>query len=138
VGAAAGERRAPTPVDRPRAARGLRRRELAFDRAEIDARLGSVDSHRLRPRYQSDLLDEADRARLDAEFPCAEPGRVGAAARPGARRGRTRCRPRPTRCCSAATGGAQSDEVLAPLPAEAHDDARACLAQLAAPGCSAD
>ncbi|MCE9594354.1 MAG: B12-binding domain-containing radical SAM protein [Planctomycetes bacterium] len=44
-------------------------RELAFDRGEIDRRLGAIDSFTLRPRYQSDLIDDDDRARLDGELP---------------------------------------------------------------------
>lgn len=50
-------------------ARELVRRTLAFDRGEIDRRLASIDSHTLRPRYQSDLVEDDDRARFDRELP---------------------------------------------------------------------
>ncbi len=50
----------------PRAAH--RKLRLAFDRGEIDQRLSGVDSFTLRPRYQSDLIEAADRERLDREF----------------------------------------------------------------------
>ena len=52
----------------PRSKPGLLKRELAFDRARIDERLASIDSHALRPRYQSDLIDDDDRERLDREL----------------------------------------------------------------------
>ncbi len=47
---------------------------LAFDRGEIDQRLSSVDSFTLRPRYQSDLIEDEDRLRLDLEFAPQQPG----------------------------------------------------------------
>ena len=59
--------RGADPVEAPRRRR-LLERELAFDRAGIDRRLASIDSHALRPRYQSDLIDERDRERLDREL----------------------------------------------------------------------
>jgi radical SAM superfamily enzyme YgiQ (UPF0313 family) len=59
---------------RPRRGAALRMLELCFDRGEIDQRLAAIDSFTLRPRYQSDLVDEEDRARLDAEL---EPQRRG-------------------------------------------------------------
>jgi len=52
-------------VERLRRRADLRRRDLAFDRGSIDARLAAIDSQTLRPRYQSDLIEEWDRARLD-------------------------------------------------------------------------
>jgi hypothetical protein len=92
-----------------------------------------VDSHRLRPRYQSDLLDEADRARLDAEFPCAVPGASVLLHDPA--RGEVHAlSPAADALLQRCDGRRTVDEVLAELPAEAHDDASACLAQLAAAG----
>lgn len=55
--------------ERPRHAGKLLSRELAFDRASIDARMSSIDSHTLRPRYQSDLVEDEDRARFDRDLP---------------------------------------------------------------------
>ncbi len=51
----------------------LHRHELRFDRAEIDERLATQFSTALRPRYQSDLLDQEDRVRLDRELAPARP-----------------------------------------------------------------
>jgi len=64
---------APIGADRRRTASPLRRadllsRELSFDRAAIDERLGSIDSATLRPRYQSDLIEDDDRERFDREL----------------------------------------------------------------------
>jgi radical SAM superfamily enzyme YgiQ (UPF0313 family) len=53
---------------KPKAAGALRTLELAFDRASIDQRLSSIDSATLRPRYQSDLVEDEDRARFDREL----------------------------------------------------------------------
>jgi radical SAM superfamily enzyme YgiQ (UPF0313 family) len=52
----------------PARKRNLLRLPLAFDRASIDERLSSIDSATLRPRYQSDLVDDEDRARFDREL----------------------------------------------------------------------
>jgi hypothetical protein len=92
-----------------------------------------VDTHRLRPRYQSDLLDEADRARLDAEFPRQGPGPSTLLHDPA--RGEVHAlSPAADALLARCDGRRTVAEVLADLPAEAHADARACLAQLAAAG----
>src|SRR6185436_7691191 len=54
---------------RPRASAGMRTLELAYDRASIDQRLSTIDSATLRPRYQSDLVEDEDRERFDRELP---------------------------------------------------------------------
>jgi radical SAM superfamily enzyme YgiQ (UPF0313 family) len=61
--------RARSLDQRPRAAQQVRRLELGFDRASIDQRLSTIDSATLRPRYQSDLVEDEDRARFDLELP---------------------------------------------------------------------
>ncbi len=53
---------------RPHTVDGIRTLELAFDRARIDQRLSTIDSATLRPRYQSDLVEDEDRARFDREL----------------------------------------------------------------------
>ena len=116
---------------RPLASAGLRRRELAFDRAEIDARLARVDTHRLRPRYQSDLLDEEDRARLDRETPPLPPAESVLLHDP-IRAEVHALSPAADLLLRLCDGTRTLDGVLAELPRAAHDDARACLRQLAA------
>lgn len=54
--------------NKPRRRAELVRRALHFDRASIDQRLGAIDSATLRPRYQSDIVEEGDRARFDREL----------------------------------------------------------------------
>lgn len=52
----------------PRRKSALLERELAFDRAEIDRIVSSIDSATVRPRYQSDLFEPEDLARFDREL----------------------------------------------------------------------
>lgn len=53
---------------RPRRKAELSERELAYDRAEIDRVVSSIDSATVRPRYQSDLFEPEDLARFDREL----------------------------------------------------------------------
>jgi hypothetical protein len=52
----------------PRQVPKLRARELAFDRGEVDTIVSGIDSATIRPRYQSDLLEDRDREKLDREL----------------------------------------------------------------------
>lgn len=61
-------RNASSAAERPRRRRDLVRLELGFDRAGIDQRLAAIDSATLRPRYQSDLVEDSDRVRFDKEL----------------------------------------------------------------------
>ena len=54
-------------ADNPRAAKGVIVRRLAFDRAQVDHTVNSIDSATIRPRYQSDLFEAEDLLKLDAE-----------------------------------------------------------------------
>lgn len=54
--------------DRPRRREDILWRDLRFDRDEIDRKVSRVFSSAVRPRYQTDLLDEVDRERLDREL----------------------------------------------------------------------
>ncbi len=136
------ERLCSEVLDRPRAAAldGVPRthgavelRRLAFDRGEIDRRVSAIDSHALRPRYQSDILDAADRARLDAQVPALAPepsvlvhdrasGEIHALS-PAAAELLERCDGRRT-----------LDAVVAVVPDEHRAAARACLRDLSAAG----
>ncbi len=65
-----GERGLPAPAGAaPRRKSALLERELAYDRAEIDRVVSSIDSATVRPRYQSDLFEPEDLARFDREMP---------------------------------------------------------------------
>jgi len=99
----------PGAGGRPRRRTGLLVRETAFDRGNIDERLSSIDSHTLRPRYQSDLIDDEDRERFDRELPPRSPSHPGSCTTPPRPRS-TRSRPPPRSCSSAATDRARSKE----------------------------
>jgi len=120
------------PAPRPAQSR-IATRRLRFDRSEIDATLASVDSHTLRPRYQSDLIEDEDRERLDRELPRLEPedsvlvhdrttGEVRALS-PGAALVLERC-----------DGERTHEEVLEIFPADARAAAASCLSELAGAG----
>lgn len=64
-------RETPAPSN-PRRADGARGRMLSFDRGAVDQLLTSIDSATVRPRYQSDLLEDEDRERFDREIPPME------------------------------------------------------------------
>ncbi len=115
----------------PRARGRCVTRELGFDRGAIDARLASIDSHTLRPRYQSDLVEDADRERFDRELApelrgksvllyAADSGEVHALS------------PAAAELLASCDGRRSLDAVLAPIPAPHRDAALDCLRQLAA------
>jgi len=66
-------RRVAANSAKPLARSALVKRELRYDRAAIDERLSGIDSHTLRPRYQSDIVEDEDRARFDRELPAERP-----------------------------------------------------------------
>ena len=114
---------------KPRAHEGLMARELAFDRARIDERLSSIDSHTLRPRYQSDLIDDEDRARFDREL---EPEQRGESVlvydpRSGDVRSLSPAAELLLRRCD---GSRQVEQVIEIVPATVRDDARRCVDEL--------
>jgi hypothetical protein len=53
---------------RPTRRTDLVMKPLRYDRTELDEIVSSVDSGTVRPRYQSDLLEEEDRRRFDAQM----------------------------------------------------------------------
>ena len=119
-------------AERPARAR-IATRALRFDRSEIDTTLSAVDSGTLRPRYQSDLVDDEDRSRLDRELPRLATedsvlvhdrttGEIRALS-PAAAMVLERC-----------DGERTHEEVLEIFPAAARPAAAACLAELAGAG----
>ena len=129
----AGTPRSLALADAPRASRGVRTLPLQFDRARIDERVQALDSQTLRARYQSDLIDPEDRARFDAENP-AEP-REAAVLVYDARTAEVRCfSPAAADLLQRCDGERTVEQVLELVPREAHDAARACLAELAGAG----
>ncbi|MAF64475.1 MAG: hypothetical protein CMJ84_02285 [Planctomycetes bacterium] len=117
------------PSGRPLRAAHTLERELRFDRAVVDERLTSLDSETLRPRYQSDLIEDTDRERLDAELEPLAPfpshlvydvrsGELHCLS-PGARDLLERC-----------SGGRSPEEVAAYVPSEQRAAALECIAEL--------
>ena len=59
--------------EKPKRRSDLRVLAMRYDRNDLDQRLWDVDNKTLRPRFQSDLVSEEDRARLQAELDAARP-----------------------------------------------------------------
>lgn len=116
--------------ERPRWRSRLEHRKLRFDRGSIDERLAQVDSHTLRPRYQSDLIEDEDRARLDLEFERERP--EPSVLTYDSVTGELRClSPAAAEVLLRCDGLRSVEEVIDIFPPEAHGDARACLDELA-------
>jgi hypothetical protein len=109
------------------------RRELAFDRGSIDARLGSIDSATLRPRYQSDLVEDEDRARFDRELAPEQPGPSTLVYDP--RTGEVRCfSPAAALLLERCDGRRTLDEVLSIVPSEHRGEALRCVEEMTEAG----
>jgi hypothetical protein len=108
---------------------GLHRRDLTFDRASIDARLSSIDVHTLRPRYQSDLIEDEDRRRFDRTL---EPEEASPSALLyNAATGEIHClSPAAADLLEQCDGERTLEDVLALVDAEHRSDAERCLEEL--------
>jgi radical SAM superfamily enzyme YgiQ (UPF0313 family) len=118
---------------RPRRSARLRQRALAFDREALDARLASIDSHKLRPRYQSDLIEDEDRARLDVELPPLPP-EASVLVHDGGTGEVHALSPAAAELLMQCDGTRPLTGLLADVPQAAHADARACLAAMVRAG----
>ncbi len=127
------ERDSAAPVsagDTPRRRAGLESLPLAFDRADLDLRLASIDSATLRPRFQSDLHDEEDRERFDAELEPLAPSPSVLVYDTVS--GEVRClSPEAWALLERCDGTRDTERVVEIFPAEARDDARRALTELA-------
>ena len=119
--------------DRPRRRARLLQRRLRYDRGEIDERVARIFSSAVRPRYQTDLLDDEDRERLDREL---EP--LGASPStlvydPSS--GELQCVSPATAMLLERCDGARTvEQVVDVVPVPRRPAARRCLAELAAAG----
>lgn len=115
---------------RPRGRGQLRVRDLGFDRSSIDARLRAIDSHTIRPRYQSDLLDEEDRVRFDALLPpeAREPSSI--VYDPATAEVHV-LSPAAAELLKSCDGKRTLEEVISIFPRESRDAARECILGLA-------
>jgi len=117
----------------PRRRRDLVALELAYDRNEIDRRLWDVDSSTLRPRFQSDLIDEEDRERFDRELEPLAPRRAVLVYDP--RSAEVRClSPQAWDLFERCDGERSLEGVVEIYPCEARPDASRCLHEMAGAG----
>jgi radical SAM superfamily enzyme len=121
------------PAERPRRRAGLRTLPLRFDRAAIDARVAELFAAALRPRYQSDLLDDEDRTRLDRELaplPPAESVLVH-----DTTTGEVRClSPAAAALLERCDGARTVAEIVAVVPHPHRDAATSCIRELSGAG----
>ena len=114
----------------PLLGRTVRRRELRFDRSNIDERLASIDSHTLRPRYQSDLVEDDDRERFDRELPREQPSASTLVYDP--RTGEVRSfTPAAAMLLESCDGSRTLDDVVGLVPAEFRGEAERCVREIA-------
>jgi radical SAM superfamily enzyme YgiQ (UPF0313 family) len=120
-------------AERPRRRDGLLELPLRFDRAEMDEVLTSTFSAVLRPRYQTDLLDEDDRTRLDTELPplAPAPSTLVYDRSSGELRAVT---PAVAMLLERCDGERTAEQVVEVVPAPHRADALACLEQLSTEG----
>lgn len=120
-------------VAKPLARNALLKLQLGFDRAEIDQRLSSIDSHTLRPRYQSDLVEDEDRARFDREL--ARQERADSTLVYDRRTGEIQCFSAAAAMLLSRCDGTRTlEQVIEIVPQPAREDARRCVEQLSQSG----
>jgi anaerobic magnesium-protoporphyrin IX monomethyl ester cyclase len=125
--------RAAQTEERPVRRRELVELPLSFDRAEIDEIVASIDSATLRPRYQSDLIEDEDRDRFDRELTPLRRSPSSLVYDPST--GEVRAlSPAAAELLSRCDGSRSLDEILALFPEEARADARTCLTEIAGAG----
>jgi radical SAM superfamily enzyme YgiQ (UPF0313 family) len=118
---------------RPRRRTQLLTKELAFDRSQIDECLSSIDSHTLRPRYQSDLIEDEDRERLDRELP--RQGKSPSRLVYDSTTGEVNCvSPAAATLLDRCDGSRTIQEVIEIIPAPYRADAERCLVEMTGAG----
>jgi hypothetical protein len=117
----------------PRRRARLLERGLAYDRGEIDRIVSSIDSATIRPRYQSDLLDEDVRASLDRELDALYPSASTLVYNPSS--GEVQClSPAAAELLVRCDGSRTLEEVVELVPAEHRPDAERCVLEIARAG----
>ncbi len=117
----------------PRRVPGLHELELSYDRSAIDRALWQVDASVLRPRFQSEILDEEERAQAEREVAPIEACPSVLVYDPASAE---------VRCLSPETwdllrrcdGRTSEDEILSAYPVTARGDARRCMMEMAEAG----
>ena len=116
--------------ERPRRDPRLRFLNLRFDRGEVDSQLSAIDSATLRPRYQADLVEDADRARFDRDLEPADPSESYLVYAPETAEIHALSRAAGD-LLLACDGRRTVDELLAAIPAPYRNEARKALTQAA-------
>jgi hypothetical protein len=120
-------------ADAPRPRATLRTLELAYDRAEIDQRVASLDSATVRPRYQSDLFEAEDLARFDRELPPLAPAPSKLVYNPLTAELQA-LSPAAAELLARCDGTRTLDQVVEVFPAEHRADAERCVHDIARAG----
>ncbi len=128
-----------TTASKPLLASGPRRRQrlvsraLRFDRSALDEIVSSIDSATIRPRYQSDLLDDEDRVRFDAELKPLE--RCDSTLIYNPATAEVQClSPAAVDLLERCDGSRSVDEVVEVFPEEVRDDAKRAIAVISDAG----
>ena len=118
---------------RPRRRPRLVERVLRFDRVQLDEIVSSVDSATVRPRYQSDLLEEEDRLRFDREVAPLAASESTLIYNPHT--GEVQSLSRAAVDLLARCDGSRSvEQVVEVFPAEVRADAQRCLHEISSAG----
>jgi hypothetical protein len=119
--------------ERPRRQGRLLALELAYDRAEIDRIVSSIDSGTVRPRYQSDLFEPEDLVRLDREVPGLEPSPARLIYNPET--GELQClSPAAAEILARCDGSRTLEQVVAAFPPSVRHEAERCVREIARAG----
>ncbi len=117
----------------PRRRARLLERQFAYDRGEIDRIVASLDSATLRPRYQSDLFDAEDLARLDREVEALRPSESTLVYNPAS--GEVQClSPAAAELFVRCDGSRTLEEVIEIVPEPYRPDAERCVLEIARAG----
>ena len=127
------ERPVRAALHQPRRRAHLVERRLAHDRGEIDRIVSSIDSGTIRPRYQSDLLEEEDRTRLERELAPLPRSESTLVYNPVS--GEIQClSPAAAELLLRCDGSRTVEEVVELVPAEYRSDAERCVHEIARSG----
>ena len=120
---------APTP----RRGDHVLERPLAYDRSVLDDIVNSIDSATIRPRYQSDLLEDEDRIRFDRELPPLP--RNPSTLLYNQKTGEVQClSPATVDLLERCDGKRSADEIVSVYPEEVRDQALAALDSISKAG----
>ena len=119
--------------ERPRRRTDLVSLELGFDRTAVDEVFSTIDSAIIRPRYQTDLIDERDLQRLDSEIEALSPSSSVLVYDP--KTGESRClSPAAALLFERCDGLRTVDEIVDVIPAVHRKEARLCIDDISQSG----